>query len=139
MTAPFSVKGLDHVVLRARDAAALEQFYCQLLGSAVERRLDEEFGLVQLRAGNALIDIVCVDSRLGRAGGDPPDHGAPNLDHFCVAIEPFDEAALREHLASLGVQRIEVQRRYGAGGFGPSIYVRDPEGNTIELKGPPED
>lgn len=125
---------LDHVVLRARDAEALVSFYCQALACSVERRLD--LGLIQLRAGSILIDIVPADSELGRQGGPPPAAGR-NVDHFCLRVTPFDEGALRAHLGAMGAAMSDTAERYGADGFGPSIYVTDPEGNTMELKGPP--
>lgn len=124
---------LDHVVLRARDAARLVAFYRQLLGATIERELD--IGLVQLRAGSIIIDIVDAASELGRRKGPAPD-GRPNLDHFCLRVDPFDEEAIRTHLRALGVAGSDTVEVYGAEGFGPSIYVDDPEGNTVELKGP---
>ncbi len=60
------------------------------------------------------------------------------MDHLCLRVEPFDEAAIRERLAEAGVEAGETARRYGAEGFGPSIYIEDPDGNVVELKGPPE-
>ena len=128
------VIGLDHVVLRVRDLDAMLDFYRDTLGCPIERTLD--IGLVQLRAGSSLIDLVPVDSELGRTGGGPPE-GPRNMDHFCVQVEPFDEAAIRETLARRGYSASPVESRYGALGDGPSIYVEDPEGNTVELKGPP--
>lgn len=132
--APFSEVRLDHVVLRAHDAPRLVDFYRRVLGATLERELD--LGLIQLRAGDILLDIVPVDSELGRAGGPPPRAGR-NVDHFCLRVEPFDEAALRKHLAACGAEASHTAERYGADGFGPSIYVTDPEGNTMELKGAP--
>ena len=128
--------GLDHVVLRVRDLEASLRFYCGALGCSEERRLDE-LGLVQLRAGSALIDLVPVDSPLGLAGGAPPGEDARNLDHFALRIEPFDEAELRTQLIAAGVEPGDVADRYGAEGSGPSMYIRDPDGNVVELKGPP--
>jgi catechol 2,3-dioxygenase-like lactoylglutathione lyase family enzyme len=130
------VLGIDHVVVRVRDADTALRFYRDALGLAVERRSDE-LGLIQLRAGAALIDLVPVDSPLGRAGGPPPAEGR-NVDHFCLRIEPFDAAALAAHLGRHGIAPGDVGRRYGADGFGPSMYVKDPDGNVVELKGPPE-
>jgi catechol 2,3-dioxygenase-like lactoylglutathione lyase family enzyme len=101
----------------------------------VERRVDE-LGLVQLRAGASLIDLVTVDGALGRQGGAAPGREGRNLDHFCLRIEPFDETALRAHLQAAAVDVGELASRYGAEGQGPSLYIRDPEGNTVELKGP---
>lgn len=132
------IGGLDHLVLRARDAESLIRFYCDVLGCTVERKTSPEFGLVQLRAGDSLIDIVAVDSELGRTGGAPPGSEGRNMDHFCVRLESFDEQRIRDHLARHGVEGGPLEARYGAEGYGPSIYVRDPEGNTVELKGPPQ-
>ena len=78
-----------------------------------------------------------VDSPLGLAGGAPPGEDARNLDHFALRIEPFDEAELRTQLLSAGVEPGDVAERYGAEGSGPSMYIRDPDGNVVELKGPP--
>ncbi len=134
--APFRLLSLDHLVLRIVDEARMLAFYRDVLGCHEERRL-EEYGLIQLRAGSALIDLVTVNGALGRAGGEAPGATGRNVDHFCLRIEPFDEAALRAHLAAHGVTMEQVETRYGADGYGPSIYLRDPEGNTVELKGPP--
>lgn len=135
-TAPFQLRGLDHLVLRIVDEARMLAFYRDVLGAQEERRM-EHYGLIQLRAGAALIDLVTIDGPLGRAGGAAPGAAGRNVDHFCLRIEPFDVAALRAHLARHGVAVEEVATRYGADGYGPSIYLRDPEGNTVELKGPP--
>lgn len=129
------IKGIDHVVIRASNADAMVRFYCDVLGCEIERETSSEFGLTQLRAGNALIDIVSVDGKLGRAGGKAPGSSGRNMDHFCVSLEDFDEAAIRAHLARFNVEASELEQRYGAEGYGPSIYLRDPENNTVELKG----
>jgi len=92
----------------------------------------------QLRAGRSLIDLVPVESELGRMGGAPPGSDGRNVDHVALRIDPFDAVALRTHLEAHGITMGEVARRYGAEGQGPSIYIEDPDGNTIELKGPPE-
>jgi catechol 2,3-dioxygenase-like lactoylglutathione lyase family enzyme len=130
------IRDIDHIVLRVREAGPMIGFYCDVLGCSVERRQDE-IGLIQLRAGRALIDLIPVDGPLGSAGGAPPGGEGRNLDHLCLRIEPFDEAAIRAHLAAHGIKAGETASRYGAEGSGPSIYIADPEGNTVELKGPP--
>jgi catechol 2,3-dioxygenase-like lactoylglutathione lyase family enzyme len=132
----IAIRELDHLVLRVADLPAMLAFYTRALGCSIERRQDD-LGLVQLRAGRSLIDLVPVDGRFGRAGGAAPGREGRNLDHFCVRVEPFDEAAIRAHLAACGVSAGPVESRYGAEGSGPSIYLADPEGNTVELKGPP--
>jgi len=136
MTSRPKLLGLDHVVLRVRDLEAALRFYCGALGCTEERRV-EAVGLYQLRAGAALIDLVPVDSPIGRRGGGPPGREAHNVDHFCLRIEPFDAEALGAHLRAHGVEPGDVGERYGADGHGPSMYVRDPDGNVVELKGPP--
>jgi catechol 2,3-dioxygenase-like lactoylglutathione lyase family enzyme len=131
----IEIRGLDHVVLRIRDLERSLAFYCGVLGCREERRV-ESLGLVQLRAGSGLIDLVPVDSPLGRAGGAPPGAEGHNLDHFALQLEAFDAEALRARLAAAGVEAGEVATRYGAEGLGPSLYLKDPDGNTVELKGP---
>jgi catechol 2,3-dioxygenase-like lactoylglutathione lyase family enzyme len=133
----IALAAIDHVVFRVRDMAAMTAFYEAVLGARVERRV-EDLGLVQLRAGNALIDFVACDGELGREGGAPPGREGHNIDHVCFQVSPWDEAAILAHLAEHGQDEFEVARRYGAEGFGPSIYLTDPEGNRIELKGPPD-
>jgi len=138
MTAnPIAFSHLDHIVLRVDDIERAIAFWRDVLGCPLERAL-EDLGLYQMRAGSALIDLVPVDSELGRMGGKAPEPEGHNLDHACLRVEPWDEAAIRAHLDAHGVEATETGRRYGADGFGPSIYVTDPFGNTIELKGPPE-
>ena len=131
----LQILGLDHIVLRARDAERLVRFYCDVLGCTVEKR-QEKIGLIQLRAGRTLIDIVGIDGELGRMGGAPPGREGRNLDHFALAIERLEPKALRAHFSRHGIDMGEVKLRYGAGGEGPSIYIDDPEGNVVELKGP---
>lgn len=133
---PFRIRDIDHLVLRARDQAALVRFYCDVLGCSIEKRQDA-IGLVQLRAGTSLIDIVGVDGKLGRLGGAAPGSEGRNLDHFCLRVEPFDLDAIRAHLLAHGVQPDEYGSRYGAEGEGPSLYLSDIEGNMVELKGAP--
>jgi catechol 2,3-dioxygenase-like lactoylglutathione lyase family enzyme len=130
------IRELDHLVLRVVDLERMLAFYCGALGCSVERRQDT-IGLVQLRAGRSLLDLVPVDGRLGRTGGAAPGREGRNVDHFCFRVEPFDADAIRARLSALGVSCGPVEARYGAEGEGPSVYVIDPEGNVVELKGPP--
>jgi catechol 2,3-dioxygenase-like lactoylglutathione lyase family enzyme len=130
------VLGIDHLVLRTRDLAGLVRFYCDALGCTVERRRDE-LGLVHLRAGRSMIDLVDVAGPLGKMGGAPPGAEGKNLDHFALRIDSFDADALRAHLIAHGATPGAVMENFGAEGTGPSLYVRDPDGNTVELKGPP--
>lgn len=129
--------GIDHVVLRVRDLDRMVRFYCDALGCRVERTR-EELGMVQLRAGRSLIDLVSVAGEIGRRGGAAPGGEGRNMDHFCLRVEPFDRDALLAHLVAHDAVPGKAKIRYGAEGFGPSIYVTDPEGNMVELKGSPE-
>ena len=130
MAVPFEVQELDHVVLRCHDQDRMLDFYVRILGLTEERRL-EAIGLIQLRAGRSLVDLV------PDAGGAPREH--PNVDHLCLAIATPDLDVVVRYLVTFGVETIgEPMVRYGARGYGPSIYCRDPEGNVVELKGPSE-
>jgi catechol 2,3-dioxygenase-like lactoylglutathione lyase family enzyme len=133
---PFVLEGLDHVVLLVGDMERARAFYCGVLGCTVESALPEH-GMVQLRAGAALIDLVDIGTAQG-AWAKPPVEGGRNVDHVCIATGPWDEAAMRAHLAAHEVAIIEEGIRYGARGNGLSFYIADPFGNVIELEGSPE-
>ena len=128
----FDSVHLDHIVLRAKDAEALSSFYIKVLECEVERELP--IGLIQLRLGSILIDIVDADSELGLEGGPPPG-GGRNLDHFCLKVKPFKGEDIMAHLRNCEVDFEPLRELYGADGYGPSIYFYDPEGNKVELKG----
>ena len=132
----LNIRDIDHLVLRVRDVDTMVRFYGEVLGCPVHR-VDEKIGLVQLRAGRSLIDLVPVDSEIGRAGGAAPGREGRNLDHFCLRVDPWDAEAIRADLRTHGVEPGPVAQRFGAEGQGPSMYLTDPEGNTVELKGPP--
>ena len=128
--APNTVLGLDHLVLRVRDLESSIDFYKRVLGATVERRLQTP-RIVQLRVGESLLDLV--------PGGSESVRGRKthaNLDHFAFRVAPFDPAALIRKLARFGIEPGNVAERYGAKGYGPSVYFNDPDGNMIELKGP---
>ncbi len=129
----FEILGIDHVVLRVADQERAIAFYEGVLGAKVERRA-EKIGLVQLRAGRSLIDLIEAPAGEAPAG---ETKGGRNMDHFALRIEPFDEAFIRAHLEAHGIEVGELKTRYGAEGNGPSLYIEDPDGNTVELKGPP--
>jgi catechol 2,3-dioxygenase-like lactoylglutathione lyase family enzyme len=137
MAIPFTLGKLDHVVLRVRDLDASLRFYQGVLGCTLDK-VQDKIGLWQVRAGDSLIDLIPLDGVLGKLGGAAPGAEGRNLDHFAIQVTPFDEGAIRTHLAAHAVAITDSGRRYGAQGDGPSIYIRDPDGNTVELKGPPE-
>jgi glyoxylase I family protein len=121
----LTIRGIDHVVLRVRDIERVRKFYCDILGAShVAYR--PEFGMSHLRAGSAMIDLVEVKDPIG----------GRNMDHLCLRIDPFDQDAIVAHLKKHGVAVGDIRNRFGAEGNGTSIYLTDPEGNTVELKGP---
>src|SRR5882672_9031912 len=122
----FAILGIDHVVLRARDPERLIRFYCEVLGMTVSKR-NEKLSLVHLAAGRSQIDVV-PETEATRQG--------KNVDHFALRVEPFDAPALIAHLKGHGLEPGDLVTRFGAEGNGPSLYIKDPEGNTVELKGP---
>jgi catechol 2,3-dioxygenase-like lactoylglutathione lyase family enzyme len=132
----LKISHIDHIVLRVVDIDAMLRFYTGVLGCSLERT-QEGPGLYQLRAGRSLIDLVPVTGKLGKAGGAAPGREGRNLDHFCLRIDPFDADEVIRYLTSQGLAPGDVESRYGAEGEGPSVYVSDPEGNVVELKGPP--
>jgi len=129
------IRDIDHVVLRVKDIDAMRRFYCDVLG-ATHVAWRPEFGMSHLRAGASMIDLITVDGPLGRPGGAAPGREARNMDHLCLRVEPFDPDAIVAHLKSHNVPVGEIRQRFGAEGNGISIYLTDPEGNTVELKGP---
>jgi catechol 2,3-dioxygenase-like lactoylglutathione lyase family enzyme len=131
------ILGLDHIVLRVSDMERMVAFWRDALGCEVEK-VQAELGLVHIRAGSVLIDLVDVAGKLGREGGRAAGAEGRNLDHFCLRVDPFDPAAIRARLEAQGVAVDAPKRRFGAEGYGESIYLADPEGNRIELKGPSE-
>ena len=131
----IQILGLDHLVLRCHDLEGMIAFYTGALGCTLEKRVDR-LGLVHLRAGHCLIDLISASGELGRKGGAPPELEGRNMEHFCLRIEPFDIESLRAHFTAQGIDLSPVQQNYGAEGDGPSVYLKDPESNTIELKGP---
>ncbi len=131
----FQIKHLDHVVLRVQDLARSVDFYTKVLGCSIKKKNDKH-AMIHLGAGGSMIDLIDVQGPLGAAGGAAPEKERRNVDHFCLRIDPFDEAAILEHLQAFGIAADKAVLRYGAEGEGPSIYCFDPDGNQIELKGP---
>jgi glyoxylase I family protein len=131
----INIHAIDHVVFRVVDLETVASFYVDVLGARWESRR-EDIGLYQLRIGTSLIDLVPVGGRLGSAGGAAPGAEGRNVDHVCFRVLPWDGDAILAYLRDRGIAA-EIVSRYGAEGNGPSIYLTDPEGNNLELKGPP--
>ena len=131
----INIQAIDHVVFRVTDLERVSSFYMDVLAARWERRRDD-IGLYQLRVGGSLIDLVPVDGKLGQMGGAAPGAEGRNVDHVAFRVLPWNGEAILAHLRSHGIEA-EISSRYGAEGDGPSIYLTDPEGNNLELKGPP--
>jgi glyoxylase I family protein len=121
-------------VLRVKDMDRMLDFYTRVVGCELAHRQDD-LGLVHLRAGESLIDLVDVAGELGMKGGDAPTGMSNNMDHLCLRVANFDSEAIRSELAGHGVEAGEIAERYGASGKAVSIYLRDPEGNGLEMRG----
>jgi glyoxylase I family protein len=130
----LTVSGIDHIVLRVKDLPASIRFYADVLGCPVERRRDD-LGLIQLRAGGSLIDLVPVDGVIGRRGGPAAGRDGHNVDHVCLRIAGFEPGRVRSHLARHGIEVESEGVRYGSSGDGYSLSVSDPDGNGVELRG----
>jgi catechol 2,3-dioxygenase-like lactoylglutathione lyase family enzyme len=129
------IREIDHLVLRVRDIDAMRRFYCAVLG-AEHVAWRPQFGMSHLRVGRSMLDLITVDGPLGKAGGAAAGKEGRNLDHLCFRVEPFDREAIVAHLEKCGVEVGDIRPRFGAEGSGISIYLTDPEGNLLELKGP---
>ncbi len=118
------VIGFDHVVIVVADVERSLAWYCDALGLAGER-------VEEWRRGEVFFPSVRVsdDTIIDLLQGD---RSGTNVDHLCLVVEPQDLAAL----ATSG--RFDVVSgpapRFGARGTGTSLYVRDPDGNTVELR-----
>ena len=121
----FKVMGLDHIVLKTDKINTMLEFYCQILGCQIEKT-QPDFRLTQLRAGINMLDIIEVD--------DAPAGNQHNLDHFCLQINPFDYENLKQYFDSKGINIYRYGKRIGAQGIGYSFYLKDPQGNELELK-----
>lgn len=133
----LEISQLDHVVLRVTDLERSIRWYTDVLGCEVARRVDP-IGFAQMRIGRSMIDLAAYDGKVGAERGGPPVAAGPNLHHFCLKIERFDEAALVAYFTDKGVVPFDICKRFGAEGYGPCLYIEDPDGNWIELKGPSE-
>jgi glyoxylase I family protein len=133
-TPPFTLVGLDHVVLLVDDMPLAMAFYAIVLG-CVPGYSYPALGMEQVWCGSALI-VLWDTTHPGAARAIPPVAGGRNVDHICIATSPFDPAAMRAHLARHGVA-VETEAMHGgARGMGHSFYIRDPFDNLLEVKGP---
>ncbi|MGQ0742550.1 MAG: VOC family protein [Alphaproteobacteria bacterium] len=127
------VSGFDHLSLTCRHAAATRKFYASVLGFRVSARMPQ-WGMTEISAGDAT--IVLVDAESDRGSWAKSTRGAgENVHHFCLRLKSFDEIAFRTLLAKRGVAIEEEQREMTPKGMEHAFYVRDPEGNLVELRG----
>ena len=129
---PFDLRAIDHVVLIVDDLEAAVKWYAEVVGASEEHSL-REYGMVQLRAGASMIDLVDAASKEGK-WARPAVEGGRNLDHLCLEIGPVTQKAMLAHLAKHRLEIEEEGLRMGAKGQGYSWYIRDPWDHQIELK-----
>jgi glyoxylase I family protein len=120
------ISGIDHVVIKVADLDRSIGFYCNVLGCTLDWRRDE-IGLAHLRVGTSFVDLLAAKSLPPAATG--------NMDHLCLTVPDFDAEQVRQHLQDHGVAVGPAVKRYGASGWGLSLYVTDPDGNGLELRG----
>lgn len=136
----FKIKAMDHIVLNVPDIDRSLAFYVDVLGLAPERldqfrRGEAPFPSVRI-SGDTVIDLFPM--KPGDTLRDGP--GLQNLNHFTMVVEAADFEAFQAHLAEGGVTIEEGPgRRWGARGYGQSVYFRDPDGNRIEVRCYPPD
>ena len=133
---PIHITQLDHIVMRVANIEKSICFYRDILGCP-EKRISN--GLYQYQAGASMIDLVPITSDTSRRSGSESTEACRNVDHFALTLAEFDEEAIVTYLEVNGVKVERSGHRFGAQGFGPSVYFRDPDGNLIELKGPAEE
>jgi glyoxylase I family protein len=133
---PFSLVGIDHVVLLVDDMNRALDFYHDVLGCQPGYSYPA-LGMEQVWCGSSLIVLWDVTHPGGRKAA-PPVAGGRNVDHICIATGPLDQDAMRAHLGRHGVEIHQEALHGGARGMGHSFYIHDPFGNKLEIKGPAE-
>ncbi|WP_256638276.1 VOC family protein [Streptomyces murinus] len=123
------IKDFDHLVLNVSDVERALAFYTGPLGLAGER-------VAEWRAGTVSFPSVRVSATTVIDLFERP-RGESNVDHICLVVDPLD---WQEVIGSGVFDVIEGPvPRWGARGSAQSVYVRDPEGNTVELRWYPQD
>ena len=129
---PFELRAIDHVVLIVEGLEDAVKWYAEVVGATEEGDL-RQFGMVQLRCGASMIDLVDAGSKTGE-WARPEVEGGRNMDHLCLEIGPVTKTAMEAHLKKHGLEIQEEGLRMGAKGEGYSWYIRDPWNHQIELK-----
>lgn len=136
ITHSFTIQHIDHIVLRVASLERAMAFYSNVLVCKIARRRDD-LGLIHLSAGTSMIDLIARDGVLEQRGGAGPAKEGRNMDHLCLRVDPFDETALMANLAGHNIPTHgPAAVNFGAEGEGLSLYISDPDCNTVELKGP---
>ncbi|WP_433211785.1 VOC family protein [Microtetraspora malaysiensis] len=123
------MKAFDHLVLNVRDVERALEFYAGTLGLEEER-------VAEWRAGKAPFPSVRVNESTIIDMVHRP-RGESNVDHICLVVDPVDW----QQVIDSGVFAVleGPVSRFGARGVAQSVYVQDPDGNTVELRWYPQD
>jgi len=132
---PFSLLGIDHIVFLIDDMPNALKFYGEVLGCQPGYSYPK-IGMEQLWCGNALI-VLSDTTHPSAKSKIPPAKGRSNIDHVCINLSPIEVPDLIAHLNAHNVQIDATAFHGGARGMGNSVYIQDPFGNRLELKGPP--
>lgn len=118
----MKVVGFDHVVINTPNAEPLLAFYCDELGLEAVR-------VEEWRRGEVLFPSVRVSPQT-LIDLFPAERTGENMGHICLVIEPTD----LDELAARFPDASKAEGLFGAQGFASSVYIHDPDGNTVELR-----
>lgn len=123
---------LDHVGVKVTDLERAISFYTGLFGFPVaeRRRFENGVDAAGLKIGQSLMFLLFRPEYRAHNPEDPA-----GIDHFCLTFEPPEWEAIIAKVREKGIPTVgEIMERGGATGFGPSLYIVDPDGNQIEVK-----
>ena len=125
-----AIKSLGEVALRVNDLENMARFYNEVIGLAVLRRIPNAvfFSIAPDYGGHT--QILALFDRSAWPSYQGLDAPRTTLDHLALTIDLQDYTSERQRLESLGVS---VTAKEQTGFFWRSLFVRDPEGNAIEL------
>lgn len=126
----FTYKGFDHIALVTKNMAAMKRFYTECLGLPIENegKAKAGYNVTTLRAGDALLDLFEAS----------PTNPAPSAnlseEHFCLQATGSSIYDVIATLKRKGLEPTQAEVNNGALGKGLSTFVRDPDGNKVEIK-----
>ncbi len=133
---------IDHVVLWVESPKRALKFYVGVIGLASVRQQDFEEGKASFPSvrlnETTLLDLMDrnnISAVRDITGGGDEVGGAP-MNHICLSMSAAEFASLTARLREHGVEvKSGGENAFGAQGIaGQSVYIRDPDGNVLELR-----